>query len=332
MQKPRIVITMGDPTGVGPEIIAATLALPEIADICRPLVLGDRGAMERAIAVTRARLEVRTVNAVPDGGESGPGVIPYADKFAYQERLNELTGAVGWTQAVSVHTSPMVPRDGGRATSAKLVVTCRLTIHALGTHSSTGEEWVADNNAATSAEAQAFKRACASFGLGAYLYYFFRGVWVDLGSDGQPLNLPALPDWATPDGWKQGARPSIERTRELSSAAPEGFDPQVVRDIEAMHDNLGSQIYRKMLKMLARVWEPKQIQDPQLARKVLADMKIVENRLMRAAHALETIGKPAFEETIQSFHLRSVRDFADLAVLEQIVAALEARADRTAEN
>ena len=259
-------------------------------------------------------------------------LIPYADKFAYQERLNELTGAVGWTQAVSVHTSPMVPRDGGRATSAKLVVTCRLTIHALGTHSSTGEEWVADNNAATSAEAQAFKRACASFGLGAYLYYFFRGVWVDLGSDGQPLNLPALPDWATPDGWKQGARPSIERTRELSSAAPEGFDPQVVRDIEAMHDNLGSQIYRKMLKMLARVWEPKQIQDPQLARKVLADMKIVENRLMRAAHALETIGKPAFEETIQSFHLRSVRDFADLAVLEQIVAALEAKADRTAEN
>jgi hypothetical protein len=166
-----------------------------------------------------------------------------------------------------------------------------------------------------------------TFGLGAYLYYFFRGVWVDLGSDGRPLSLPALPDWATPDGWKQGARPSIERTRESSSCVPEGFDPQLVRDIEAMRDNLGPQIYRKMLKMLAMVWEPKQIPDPQLAKRVLADMKVAEDRLMRAARALETVGKAAFEEIIKSFHLRSVTDFGDLAVLERVVVALEAKAD-----
>jgi hypothetical protein len=253
-------------------------------------------------------------------------VIPYADKFAYQERLNQLVGPVGWTQAVSVHTTPMIHRNQGER-SAKLVVTCRLTIHVLGSHSSTGEEWVVDNNAATSAEAQAFKRACALFGLGAYLYYFFRGVWVDLGKDRQPLSPPTLPDWATPEGWKQGARPSVERLRDVPGAVPEGFDPQVIHEIEGMREALGAQIYRRMLKLMAMVWEPKQIADPQLARQVLAGMKTAENRMTRAAHALETIGKPAFEEIIRSFHLKSVSDFGDLTVLERLVGALEAKAE-----
>lgn len=75
MKKPRIVITMGDPTGVGPEIIARALADPVIAEVCRPLVLGDRGAMERAIAVTGKSLEVRTVNAVSEEEPGAHGVI-----------------------------------------------------------------------------------------------------------------------------------------------------------------------------------------------------------------------------------------------------------------
>jgi len=78
MQKPRIVITMGDPCGVGPEVIASALAVPEIGGICRPLVLGDPGAMERAIAVTGGSLELRTVNTVPDeDGEERHGAIQF---------------------------------------------------------------------------------------------------------------------------------------------------------------------------------------------------------------------------------------------------------------
>ncbi|RNC72223.1 MAG: 4-hydroxythreonine-4-phosphate dehydrogenase PdxA [Desulfuromonadales bacterium] len=59
--KPRIVITMGDPTGVGPEIIARALADPAVRGSCHHLVIGDASAMERAIAVTAAglRLEQR---------------------------------------------------------------------------------------------------------------------------------------------------------------------------------------------------------------------------------------------------------------------------------
>jgi 4-hydroxythreonine-4-phosphate dehydrogenase len=42
---PIIGITMGDPAGVGPEIIIKALSDPALYEICRPLVLGDRGAL-----------------------------------------------------------------------------------------------------------------------------------------------------------------------------------------------------------------------------------------------------------------------------------------------
>ncbi len=42
---PVIGITMGDPSGIGPEIIIKALADPEIYGICKPVVLGDPGAL-----------------------------------------------------------------------------------------------------------------------------------------------------------------------------------------------------------------------------------------------------------------------------------------------
>lgn len=75
MHKPLIAITMGDPTGIGPEIIVRALANPEIGDFCRPLVLGDAVAMERALDITGERLELLTVEAGSFEEESAKGVI-----------------------------------------------------------------------------------------------------------------------------------------------------------------------------------------------------------------------------------------------------------------
>ncbi len=46
--RPLLALTMGDPVGVGPEIIVKALADAQIYQICRPLVLGDFPALERA--------------------------------------------------------------------------------------------------------------------------------------------------------------------------------------------------------------------------------------------------------------------------------------------
>ncbi|HKY08957.1 MAG TPA: 4-hydroxythreonine-4-phosphate dehydrogenase PdxA, partial [Candidatus Binatia bacterium] len=48
MDKPIIAVTMGDPSGIGPEIILKALADPAVKRVARPLVLGDWGVLQRA--------------------------------------------------------------------------------------------------------------------------------------------------------------------------------------------------------------------------------------------------------------------------------------------
>ena len=45
--KPIVAVTMGDPAGIGPEVILKALSDPIIKKICRPLILGDPGVFER---------------------------------------------------------------------------------------------------------------------------------------------------------------------------------------------------------------------------------------------------------------------------------------------
>jgi 4-hydroxythreonine-4-phosphate dehydrogenase len=63
---PIIGISMGDPAGIGPEICAKTLALKEIYDICRPIVVGDAGVMANAVRFCGLKLEVAGRQAVSD--------------------------------------------------------------------------------------------------------------------------------------------------------------------------------------------------------------------------------------------------------------------------
>jgi len=74
VKKPVIAITMGDPSGVGAEIIAAALADPSVASSCTPLLFGDRAAMERALALTGAPLVLETVESLPPE-EPAPGTV-----------------------------------------------------------------------------------------------------------------------------------------------------------------------------------------------------------------------------------------------------------------
>jgi len=96
--------------------------------------------------------------------------MAYADLRAYQNRLDEVCG-LNW----GVTYSPWGER-----------VICHLTLGGV-TRSSTGEpdsQSERSEIAGTACEAQAFKRACAMFGLGRYLYEL-PAVWVEFdGSKG----------------------------------------------------------------------------------------------------------------------------------------------------
>jgi 4-hydroxythreonine-4-phosphate dehydrogenase len=74
--RPIIAITMGDPCGIGPEIIIKALHSPEVANICSPLVIGDRLVMERAISVCNSALKISEVAAAEDAQAVPHGTIP----------------------------------------------------------------------------------------------------------------------------------------------------------------------------------------------------------------------------------------------------------------
>jgi hypothetical protein len=102
-------------------------------------------------------------------------IIPYAYRAAYMRRLDILFGTGGWTQSFSMTTVSNIQRSKKvnkayvMITTGKILVTSTITIEGFGTRSSTGEGWADDENGTTRAQAQAFRRACAEFGLGRYL-------------------------------------------------------------------------------------------------------------------------------------------------------------------
>jgi 4-phospho-D-threonate 3-dehydrogenase / 4-phospho-D-erythronate 3-dehydrogenase len=62
---PRIALTMGDPSGIGPEIIAKALADPEMKPLARWVVTGDAEVLERAGKITGTPIDGVEVVHVP---------------------------------------------------------------------------------------------------------------------------------------------------------------------------------------------------------------------------------------------------------------------------
>jgi len=62
-----LAITMGDPAGIGPEIIAKAFARPRPLDCHqRWLVVGDLAVMQRAVAIIKAHLQLRPIQRPED--------------------------------------------------------------------------------------------------------------------------------------------------------------------------------------------------------------------------------------------------------------------------
>ncbi len=75
-KRPIIAITMGDPCGIGPEIIIKALREPEVAAVCVPLVIGDRRALERALSVCTSPLNIQEIAAAEEARGVPDGTIP----------------------------------------------------------------------------------------------------------------------------------------------------------------------------------------------------------------------------------------------------------------
>ncbi len=75
MSTPRIALTLGDPAGIGPEIVAGAWARPEVHAWCRPIAVGPAEVLRRAVALRRTGAQVVVIDA-PDEADPSPDVIP----------------------------------------------------------------------------------------------------------------------------------------------------------------------------------------------------------------------------------------------------------------
>ena len=253
-------------------------------------------------------------------------VIAYADPRAYTDRLNAIFTVRGWTRKYAVEMINNVERKTSHESESqmvgKVVVTCEVSIYGLGTHSGIGEEWADNENAGTAAEAQAFKRACACFGLGRYLYNL-EGGWVDLDNRKQPKSTPKAPDWALP---KRRARNGTVQ----KSANPNGHAPQnraVAQDastsrarVQALSDQVGFSLSRSVLMAVAKVDTPDKVAADSLetaAKKLEDTFRGVER--LRAAIAI--VGQARYSELCKGLNFASdhLDDIPDREALRKAI-------------
>lgn len=60
--RPVTAITMGDPAGIGPEIVVGTMLSKEIHECCKPFVIGSIAIMERAAKVLGVELKYNKIS------------------------------------------------------------------------------------------------------------------------------------------------------------------------------------------------------------------------------------------------------------------------------
>ena len=76
--KPLIGVTIGDPAGIGPEIVIKALSDRVSYDVSRPVVYGDRCVLQRSLADLGASLELNPIER-PNQGRFQVGTIDVID-------------------------------------------------------------------------------------------------------------------------------------------------------------------------------------------------------------------------------------------------------------
>jgi 4-hydroxythreonine-4-phosphate dehydrogenase len=66
----KLAITMGDPGGIGPEIIVKALSSSEIINLCVPMVIGDASVIEEALKLCKSPLKLRIIKSPKESKQS----------------------------------------------------------------------------------------------------------------------------------------------------------------------------------------------------------------------------------------------------------------------
>ena len=299
-----------------------------------------------AIPFDPAAISWRVTNKSKDGKRGC--VIPYGDQRAYTDRLNTILSPAGWTRTYDVTTLSPVTRAKKNTTiqTGKVIVTCVVTVHGLGSHSGSGEMWADDDNAMTRAEAQAFKRACSCFGLGRY-FYDFAEMWVDLNEYGQPVRLPTLPKWALPPGvvpTHQGAEDHNQsrggepaRNASAPSSGSKGpvavqgngsqsaatLDPGLTQQIESFRQVVGDALFFEVFRKGGAARNARDLPSVDAQKWILNQLAFIDRGIKRLRVLAEEVNENVFYAALDVHKVQSIDKIPSFEVLKAVVTDLQ---------
>lgn len=276
------------------------------------------------------RVTATSTQQTKHGPQKRGQLIAYADQRAYTDRLNEVFGEWGWTRSYDVQVGQNFERraPGDRketAIAAKVLVVARVTIHGLGSHSGVGEDWADDENAATRAEAQAFKRACSCFGLGRYLYNLDKS-WVDLDEHNRPAHIPDLPDWARPVHTQRAVEQQTT-SRPRREPRQSVVRKEILESIRQLREKVGHSLALFVLNKYTGGAEPEEIGHAKLTN-VLEKLADIGNGIDRLRKAAAAVGSAQYSAICRELNLASdsIDDIPDRNALKMLLAHVEAEA------
>jgi 4-hydroxythreonine-4-phosphate dehydrogenase len=129
VQRPLVGITMGDPVGIGPEIILKVLEDAAVFEKCRPLIFGDLQWLGTVAENLGSSLRLNPV-AAPDEGLSGPGSVDIVSVSSLS------SGTISWGKPTIQTGRAMVEYvlqavDSAVAGVLDAVVTCPINKKAM---------------------------------------------------------------------------------------------------------------------------------------------------------------------------------------------------------
>ncbi len=280
------------------------------------------------------RVTATSTQQTRNGAVKRGQLVAYADQRAYTDRLNDVFGEWGWTRTYVVQVAQnfeRVTRQGAKSEKqsticAKVVVVSTVTIHGLGSHTGVGEEWADDENSATRAEAQAFKRACACFGLGRYLYDLDK-VWADLDQYGRPVHAPNLPDWALPGYAKRQSRAPMARPSGIQHPRSGLVREETLARVKQLCETVGFGLTKFALQKHGGAAEPEKIGFAKLTT-VLDKLTDIAKGIERLRTSGNAIGVARYAAICREMNLasESIDDIQDRQTLQLLLQKVESEA------
>lgn len=92
---PVIAVTMGDPCGIGPEVVAKALADKDLRKVCSPVVVGSAIAMTRAVKLAGLSLTVREFKSADSFSLNSIPIIDPGNLDADEITIGEISPKCG---------------------------------------------------------------------------------------------------------------------------------------------------------------------------------------------------------------------------------------------